>query len=146
MAFEDRGPIKKKGIKVNNDNSTIPQPKPNYQEKLSEKAQEVATKYEEYKSRTWELSTKFKAMMQDHVLSDNKSVLVKDIEAETMNRLVALASEMNEDDNQPEGIGGTALSFLIMKMLLLQRDTINTLLYKVDKLEKILAKSSKNDQ
>jgi hypothetical protein len=137
MPFDDnKGPVKKKGLKIDNQNSTVPQPKPNTSEVFNEKATAAASRYEEYKQRTWELSVKFKSMIEDRALPDNKSILSRGVEVEVLNKLVSLASEMNEDDNQPEGIGSTALSFLLMKMLLIQRDTINTLLYKVEKLEK----------
>jgi len=140
MAFKDSGPIKKKSLKINNDNSSVPVPKPNPAVIFEEQANKAHSKYEDYKQRTWELTTKFKSMVDDKILPDNKSVLSKGIEAETLTKLVALASEMNEDDSQPEGIGSTALAFLLMKMALLQRDTINLLHYKIDKLEKSSAK------
>lgn len=138
--FENKEISKKKGLKINNENSSVPAPKPDNKVVFNEQAQKAATKYEEYKQRTWELSTRFKSMVEDRVLSDNKSPLSKGIESETLNKLVALACEMNEDDNQPEGIGSTALSFLMMKMLLVQRDTINGLLFKIDRLEKSVSK------
>lgn len=126
---------KKKGLKITNENSTVPTPKTNQSALFEEKAKEVYSKYEEYKHRTWELSTKFKSMIEDRVLPENKSIISKDIENETLNKLITLASEMNEDDNQAEGIGSTALSMLVMKMLLIQRDTINRLMFKIEKLE-----------
>lgn len=137
---------KGKGLKFNNTGSSAPLPKPDLNAALNEQAQRAKTKYDEYKQRTWELSTKFKTMIEDKLLADNKSVLSKDIETEVLGKLVGLASEMNEDDNQPEGIGSTALSFLIMKMLLIQRDMINSLLYKIDRLEKSAAKTTEPKQ
>lgn len=136
MPFDSKGPIKKKSIKFDNQNSSVPAPKPNPAVVFEELAKKANSRYEEYKQRTWELSSKFKAMVEDKVLPDLKSPLTKGIETETITKLVGLASDMNEDDDQPEGIGSTALSYLLMKMLLLQRDTINVLQYKVDKLER----------
>lgn len=136
MPFKDSGPIKKKSIKFNNENSSVPAPKPSPVAVFEEQAKKANSRYEEYKQRTWELSSKFKAMIEDKILPELKSPLTKGIEIETITKLVALASDMNEDDNQPEGIGSTALSYMLMKMLLIQRDTINILQYKVDKLEK----------
>lgn len=140
MSSNEQGPIRKKGLKIDNQNSSVPPPKPNTAAIFDEKAKEVYQKYEEYKQRTWDLSIKFKSMIEDKMLTDNRSVLSRGIESETLNKLVALASEMNEDDNQPEGIGSTALAMLLMKMMLIQRDTINSLLFKVDKLEKNISK------
>lgn len=137
MPFDDRGPIKKKGLKVNNEASSV-RPQPNQTAVFEEQARKAFSKYEEYKERTWDLSLKFKGMIEDRIHPDNRSPISKNIEKETLDKLVALASEMNEDDNQPEGIGSTALCMLLMKMLLIQRDTISALAFKIDKLEKVL--------
>lgn len=126
----------KKGLKINNQQSSVPQPKLNNVAEFNEQAKEVFLQYEDYKKRTWELSTRFKAMIEDRTLSENKGVISKDLEKEVLDKLVALSSEMNADDNQPEGIGSVALSMLMLKMMLLQRDTLNTLAYKLEKLEK----------
>lgn len=140
MPFDDRGPIKKKGLKITNEKSSVKPPPPDPVAAFNEQARQAHSKYEEYKQRTWELGSKFKAMVEDKILNVNKSVLSKGIETETLNKLVALASEMNEDDNQPESIGSTALAHLVMKMMLVQRDTINGLLFRLDKLEQANAK------
>lgn len=135
MSSDEKIP-KKKGLKINNLNSSAPPPKPDTSVLFDKQADLAHSKYEEYKKRTWELSTKFKSMIEDRTLIGNKSILSKEIELETLSKLVSLSSEMNEDDNQPESVGSTAMTFLIMKMLLLQRDVINDLIYKLDKLEK----------
>lgn len=147
MPFDDddgkKPPIKKKGVKIDNQNSSIPQPKPDTAALFDNNAILANSKYEEYKQRTWELSLKFKSMIEDRTLPENKSILVKGIESETLTKLVSLASDMNEDDNQPEAIGSVALSMLLMKMLLLQRDTINILMFNIDKLERSNSKLEK---
>lgn len=140
MPFDNRGPIKKKGLKITNERSSVKPPPPDPVAAFNEQAQKAVSRYEEYKQRTWELSSKFKSMIEDRVVPAQKSPLTKGIEQETLNKLVVLASDMNEDESQPEGIGSTALSLLTMKMLLLQRDTINTLMYKIEKLEEVNAK------
>lgn len=144
MPFDDdvTAPIGKKGVKLNNKQSSIPQPKPNRSEAFEKEANEVFSKFEEFKRRTWDLSAKFKAFVEDKVLPENKSIITKELEGEVLNNLVSLANQMNADEHQPEGIGGVALSMLLMKCVFIQRDTINTLAYKVDKLEKQLASKS----
>lgn len=122
----------RKGLKINNQASLI-QPKIDTTAEFNAKANEAFSKYEEYKQRTLDLSTKFKAMMEDKVLFENKSILSKDMEKEIIEKLVQLSSDMNADENQPEGIGSVALSVLLMKMMLLQRDTINQLAFKLEK-------------
>jgi hypothetical protein len=135
-AFKNPESVKGKGLKINNEKSAV-QPAPQNQSvAFGERAKEINSKNEEFKQRAWELITRFKNMIDDRILPENKSVLSKGIEAETLNKLVSLASEMNEDDNQPESIGSTTLCMLLMKMMLEQRDTINILAYKIDRLEK----------
>jgi hypothetical protein len=141
--FDNRGPIKKKGgLKINNDNSTVPTVQPNQSALFEEQAKKAFSKYEEYKERSLDLSLKFKSMIEDRIRPDVRSPLSKGIEQETLNKLIALASEMNEDDVQPEGVGSTALCMLLMKMMLIQRDIISTLGFKVDALEKIIKEST----
>ena len=101
-----------------------------------EKATEAAKRMEVYKNRTFELSGHLKQIMQDRTLIENKSPISKDIETETLNKLVILALEIDADQSQPEGFGSTALGMLTMKMLLLQRDTINAMAYAIEQLEK----------
>jgi len=128
-----RGP----GLKFNNQNSSIPEPpKQSDKEVFDAKATVAAKNMEAYKVRTFELSTQLKHILQDRTLTDNKSPISKDIETETLNKLVVLALEIDADESQPEGFGSTALGMLTMKMLLLQRDTINSMAYAIEQLEK----------
>lgn len=137
-------PIKGRGVKLNNKNSSIPPPVTNQAAAFSEKATMVFNKFEEFKKRTWELSSKFKAFVEDKILPENKSSITKDLEMEVLNNLVSLANEMNADEHQPEGIGGVALCMLLMKCILIQRDTVNLLYYKIDKLEKQVVEIKSN--
>jgi hypothetical protein len=129
---------KRKGLKVNNESSSIPQPKPNMTATFNEQAEKVFNKIEEYKQRSFELGSKYKAIIEDKRLPVNKTQINKDIEIETLNKLAVLASEINIDENQPEGAGGVALAMLIMKMLLIQRDNINEIGFKLERIEKAL--------
>jgi hypothetical protein len=137
MPFDDKKPKKNKvGLKLDNTASSIPQPQANQAAVFEKNANDAFNKQESYKSRMLDLSTKFKAMIEDKVLVENKSIISKDLESEVVDKLIIVASEMNTDDNQPEGLGAVALSTLLMKMVILQRNTINSILYKIDRLEK----------
>ena len=129
--------VKKRGagLKIDNSNSSIEPPKNSSKEIFDQKATEAFKRIETYKSRFWELSGQFKNMILDKVLPENKTSISKDIENEVLNKLVQIASEMNADATQPEGFGSITLNMLLMKMMLIQRDSINTLLFKVSKLE-----------
>jgi len=125
------------GLKINNQHSSIPiPPKQTQKEIFDMQATEASKKIEGYKARTWELSGRFKEILQDQTLAANKTLISKDVEIEILNKIIVLALEMDSDETQPEGFGSTALCMLLMKMLLLQRDTINNIAFKLDQLDK----------
>lgn len=136
MPFDSKGPIKKKSLKFDNQNSTVPVPKLSQAAIFEEQAKKAYSTSEEFKQRSLDLTSKFKLMIEDKILPDLKSPLTKGIESETMSKLLAFAIDLNEDVNEREGMGSSVLAFLALKMLLVQRDTINILQYKVDKLER----------
>jgi hypothetical protein len=125
-----------KGLKIDNKASTIPPVPKDTSQAFDRAANEATSRLTDYKNRSWELGTKFKSIIEDRMLSDNRSVLTKDFEQEIINKLSALATEINSDTTQPESMGSTALCVLLMKMLLLQRDRINVQAYKIEQLEK----------
>jgi hypothetical protein len=102
---------------------------------FDELATKVHSKDEEYKKKFFEYSTMFKKIVGDSILEENKTELSKSVEKDIVNKLINLASEMNSDENQPEGIGSIALITLMLKICLSQRDSINELKYKIYLLE-----------
>jgi hypothetical protein len=144
MPFDEIKPRNRKtGLKINNEASKVPPPKPSATEVFEKKADEAFMKIQGYKQKMWDLSSKFKSFVEDKILPVNKTVISKDVENEVLQQLIAVASEMNEDNTQPEGLGSTALCMLLLKMTLLQRDIINNLGYEVDKLKMQLQKQNK---
>ena len=137
----DRKP--KKGLKINNEQSSIPVPKDPNASEFNQAADRAFARNEDYKKRSVELTAKFSSMMDDRVLPDNKTIIVKDLEQEVQSQLSKLAMEMNKDEGQPEGIGSVILVALLMKMCVRQRDQINLLSYKITQLENLLAASQK---
>lgn len=124
------------GLKIDNSQSSIKTTLENDPKSFDQKATEVYNKIQAYKERVWDLSGKFKAIIEDQTLSINKTSITKDLEKEIIDKLVALASEMEADETQPIGLGPIALSVLIMKMLIIQRDKINDLSFQLSKIEK----------
>jgi hypothetical protein len=142
MSFDDdevKGPTRKIGLKKANPasppNSNTPEVKANFEKK----AEATFSKIEDYKSQIWDLSVKYKSFIESKVLPDNKGPIVSNLEKEVLEKLMILASDMNEDETQQQGIGSNALCMLLMKCMLLQRDNINILTFKVDQLNKKLA-------
>jgi hypothetical protein len=138
---DDNRPKKRKGLNIGNETSSIPAPKPNLAAALDEKAKSAVERLDDFKSRSYELGSRFKGLMEDKTLGVNKTQIQRELEAEVLSKLVALSHDINNDEMQPEGAGSTALCQLIMKMMLVQRDTMNNLAYQVEKLQKTLAEN-----
>lgn len=137
----------KKGLKIDNTSSTVKSAEPNGKDVFDERAQAVILQYEAYKQRMFDLTTKFKSFIEDKVLPENKTIITKELEKEILNNLANLGSEIDVDENQPVG-GGVLLCRVVMGHMLIQRDIINSLAFKVEKLEKkiiILEASNKQD-
>lgn len=143
MPFDDndneevKAPSRRIGLKRTNT-----QPKTNtaeVKENFERQADQQFDKIEDYKQQMWDLSVKYKSFIESNVLPENKGPIAVNLEKEVLEKLIQLAIDMNEDATQPEGVGSTALCMLLMKCMLLQRDGINKLLYKIDQLERKIA-------
>ena len=135
-----------KGLKITNENSTVAAPVVPNTTAFEQAATEAAGRMAEYKKRAWDLGVKFKGLMDSSVLPENKSSLIKDLEAETLTQLAQLANDINTDEAQPEGMGSVALSQLIMKMLLQQRDICSHQRFRIEHLEKQLLVAKDNQK
>lgn len=93
------------------------------------KAHEVNDRLNSYADRSAELIPLFVKLLDNKELSENKSVMVGDIEKEIIGKLMQLGIDMNEDEYEKEGSGSIGLNVLLMRCLLIQRDKINELDY-----------------
>jgi hypothetical protein len=125
----------KKGLKLNNANSSVVKPLPPQSIESEKQASIAFAKDSEYKNRFRELSVKMKAIMEDTVLVENKSIISKDLEKETATKLIMLANEMDEDESQPNVEGTRGIVMLLIRCMMIQRDSINSLAHKVFTLE-----------
>lgn len=151
MPFDDRDddneaavPQPARKIGVRKENQVVPgannaQTKANFENQADAKY----SKIEDYKKEIWDLSIKYKSFVESKILPGNRGPIAVNLEKEVLDKLVQLALDMNEDDTQQQGVGSTAICMLLMKCMLLQRDTINTLMFKTDQLEKKLAAGTK---
>jgi hypothetical protein len=128
----------KKSLKINNQASSVMKPAPKVSDDVHKKATAALARNDEYKTRLMDLSIKLKAMMEDKTLTENKSSISKDIEKDTANKIVALAADIDLDEDQPYSEGSRGMCFLLLKFMIMQRDTLNALAFKLEKLEKYL--------
>lgn len=89
----------------------------------------------DFKQKAFQLATNYKKAIQDKTLVENKGLIGKDEEKALISELIKLANEINNDQSQPEGIGSIGLCSLLLQVCLYQRDQLNELLYRVQKLE-----------
>lgn len=120
---------KKLGAKLNNKPEAVVAPK------FEEKAKEVFEKEQYYKSKIFELVTKFSNILKDKTLPENKTELVKQVEGEVVANLIELAQEMNSDDYTSDGEGSNALINLLFKVVVSYKDKLNSLEYRIKQLE-----------
>jgi hypothetical protein len=144
MSNQSSGP--KKGLKINNQASTVQKPAPKVSEEFEVKAKEAFKRNEGYKERLTDLSVRFKSMVEDTTLVENKTMLQRDLEKDLANKIIELAVDLDTDDDQKYGEGSRAFAFLLLKFMLIQRDRINTLSYKLYNVEKKLVEKEKSSQ
>lgn len=94
----------------------------------------------EIKNRIADASIKYKAILRDRTVTENRSPLKQNLEQEIIRELSDLGMHLNNDQKRPEGIGSIGLCNLLMQTNLQQRDQINDLSYEVMKLKRIIEK------
>lgn len=127
-----------KNIKINGKQPRFKSSKAVSEEQFKEKIREHQEGNKELMGKIWELSNKYTSSIKDKTLSENKSPLQKEIETDIAKQLTNIALDLNNDEQQPEGVGSIGLLMLLLKTNLIQRNIINDLGYKVHKLEQSL--------
>lgn len=113
-------------------------PKKPTQNDLDTKVKGIQERDSSYKSRAADLVLQFKKAMDDKTLTENKNIFSKELEKEVLGKMIQLAVEINNDVNEPEGMGSLSWITLLLKTCFSQRDKVNNLEYKITKLEKTL--------
>jgi hypothetical protein len=86
-----------------------------------------------------QLSSQYKGILLDKTHEDNKSPIQKDLEASIIKELATLGLQLDNDQDQPEGIGSIGLCNLLLQANILQRDVINKISYEIVKLNRTVA-------
>jgi len=111
-------------------------PKPPSKEASEKIANEANDRLNSYRSRAMDLALKYRKILDDKTLPQNKTTLTTDIEAEILGALGQLAVDMNTDEDEVESMGSVGLNSLLLRCLLLQRDRVNSIDYENSVLEK----------
>lgn len=136
--YDDLPDKKKSGLKnVSSQKSIFDNvPKKPSQEDFNKTVREVQEQGSSFKTRTAELAVQFRKIIEDKTLPQNKSIFAAEVEREVLSSIIKLASEINNDPNESEGMGSLSWIAQLFKITLLQRDRLNKSEYALMQLEK----------
>jgi len=105
---------------------------------FDDRAKEIFSTNEKFKSKIAELALKYKEVLEDKTLIKNKGYLSNNKEQEVINNLIQIASDINNDESQPiNGFGSISLNTLLLKCMILMRNRMNELEFTVEQLKKL---------
>ncbi len=126
-----------KKLKVSTQKSIFDKPvKKPTQKSLENKVKSLESREIDYKERTHMLALQFKKMIEDKTLPQNKGVFAVEGELEILSKIAQLASEINNDEDEEDGIGSLTWIVQLLKTCLSQRDRINKLEFALIQIEK----------
>lgn len=133
---DDPKDLPKAGIKLKQGRTLPKKPDPRA---FEQRATDAFRREGDFKQKAYDLGKAFVKLLDDKVLPQNKSPMNKDLEKEALQNLVQLGMDMNDDEAQPmDGMGSIGLITLLMKGMVMQRDRMNELEYKLERSEKKL--------
>lgn len=113
--------------KLTNEKSMFNVPENNFEEKVKE----IEQNKQKYKQKISQAALNFKKIIEDKTLSENKSPISKEIDSQVLKELTDLASKINSDESEQEGMGSILLNTILLKFMLVYRDRFNSLEYKI---------------
>jgi len=115
------------------------EPTPPTQEEFEKEVRQFKARDMDQRNKIAQLSSQYKGILLDRTHEDNKSPIQKELEASIIKELANLGLMLDNDQDQPEGIGSIGLCNLLLQANILQRDTINSLSYDVARLSRVVA-------
>jgi len=139
--FEEKEFKPIKGVKLKTKAQEIAAQNKKEQEEYSKKFSEAADKIQEYKSelsgKIVEALRKMLLVIKDKTLPSNKGKVAEEYESSIRKEIIDLEIEINNDPNDENiAMGSVVVDTIILKALLVQRDRINELEYKLEQLSK----------
>ena len=129
-------------IKINPNKSKIHKEVLVDKQAFEKKAGDAVSNIEIRKEKALEYAKQYIEIFKDKTLLANKGPIQSNLEKETISNLISLGREMNNDQNEQEGAGGIALTVILLKLLLKQRDINNDLEFRLIQIEKQLSKKN----
>lgn len=131
-------PLNKKGLKKVSSQLSIfdAMPKKPSQEEFEKRVQNMQERNSGYKAKVADLTAKYKKILFDKTLKQNKNVFAVELERDILAQMVNLAIDINHDPDEGEGMGSMAWTTVLLAVCLSQRDRINQLEHHASLLEK----------
>lgn len=114
------------------------QKRPPTQQEFQQRVQESQDTLAGYKRRAADLFVQFQRAIGDKTLAQNRNIFNTETEKEMLQNVLQLATEINNDPNEQEGMGSLTAITLLLKTCLVQRDRINELEYALANIQKKL--------
>lgn len=135
---DDTLPVKNAGLKkVSSQKSMFDSmPKKMSSDEFERRVSDIQDKAVGYKKDAAVLTKKFIDLVGNKTLKQNKNALDLDYEREVIADMVKLASTIDNDPNEQEGMGSLGCITLLLKVSLSQRNRINQLEYLLEQLLK----------
>lgn len=105
---------------------------------FEKKVTEVHEKMVGRQQLIFELGKQFLDLLKDKTLTENKGPMHQSLEKEVLGKLTQFAIEVNNDENEGEGMGSISMIVLLFKSMMIMRDNCNRAEYKIEQLEKQL--------
>lgn len=110
--------------------------KEEYKKKFEENADRTVAYNEEKGNRALDVISKFLKVSEDKTLAQNKGSIGNDVEREIRQDLIQLALDLNNDETEEDNGKGSVIALSVLsKIILIHRDRINELEYKLKALE-----------
>lgn len=109
-------------------------PKRPTQDDFTKKVNQIQERKSSNQTKAAELSSQFFQLLNDKTLKQNKSVFAKEMERELLTKMIQLAIDVNNDQNEQEGMGSLSWIIVLFKACLSQRDKINQLEFAISQL------------
>jgi hypothetical protein len=130
--YTPKSSMKKPGTQSMFDGQKRPPSQQEFQQKVQVSQETLAG----YKKRAAELFVQFQRSMADKTLAQNRNIFNAETEKEMLQNMLQLATEINNDSNEEEGMGSLTLITLLLKTCLSQRDRMNEMEYAISTLQK----------
>ena len=101
------------------------------EQQFDDKVKQVSDKSNNYKSRAGEIAIQYKKLLLDKTVPQNKNVFSEDIEKEVLTKMINLAIEINNDEDEQEGMGSLGWLTMLLKHQFFLRDKNNDLEYQL---------------